>query len=174
MTAFLHGFFKKVLHFVIRIAPMVGGGTTIQESLFLNGGEGGQKSINRNHYATEWTTSFKIVISRSVFEHDINSDCIFTRFFYKRLLYRSKERVSHHPFKYKALYRMAGRGYPTTQEKHSNGGGRGYLNIQEESMLNGIPKINDWEWWEDMVCNTIGNSTGIYTNNDIQTNCFLN
>ena len=150
---------------------MVGGGITIQESIFLNGGGRGPKSINRNHYATEWTTSFKIAISQGVFEGDINSDCILHGFFTK-VFYIVVRRGSLSPFKSKRLYRMVGRGYPTTQEKHSNGGGRGYLNIQEESMLNGIPKINDWEWWEDMVCNTIGNSTGIYTNNDIQTNCF--
>ena len=84
MIAFLHGFFTKFLYFVIRIARMVGG-TTIQESL-LNGGGRGSKSINRNHYATECTTSFKISISRGVFEGDINSDCILLQHLQQQLL----------------------------------------------------------------------------------------
>ena len=52
----------------------------------LNGGGTGSKSINCNHYATECTTSFKISISRGVFEGDINSDCILLQHLQQQLL----------------------------------------------------------------------------------------
>ena len=38
-------------------------------------------SINRNHSRTECKNSLEMSILRSVFEGDINYDCIFARFF---------------------------------------------------------------------------------------------
>ncbi len=42
---------------------------------------GSLKSINRNHSRTECKNSLEMSILRSVFEGDINYDCIFTGFF---------------------------------------------------------------------------------------------
>ena len=60
MTAFLHGFF---------------------EGHGAHGDPGEKISINRNHSRTECKNSLEMSILRSVFERDINSDCIFTGFF---------------------------------------------------------------------------------------------
>ena len=46
-----------------------------------HGDPGEKMSINRNHSRTECTNCLKMSILRSVFEGDINSDCIFTGFF---------------------------------------------------------------------------------------------
>ena len=42
-------------------------------------------SINRNHSRTDCKNSLEMSILRSVFEGDINCDCIFTRFFASHL-----------------------------------------------------------------------------------------
>ena len=49
------------------------GGTTGQDP-------GSLKSINRNHSRTKCKNSLEMLISRNVFEGDINYDCIFTDF----------------------------------------------------------------------------------------------
>ena len=61
-TTFLHGF-----------EDPEAGGTTGKDP-------GSLKSINRKHSRTECKNGLEMSILRGVFEGEINSDCIFTRF----------------------------------------------------------------------------------------------